>query len=197
MEIEPQVLRILSDPTTATSLGAVLLRIAGDDVPGTIAWLEDVWNQFNAGIPFEYHFLDDTYENLYIAETRMGNIFNYFTILALFISCLGLFGLSMFMTEQRTKEIGIRKVHGANVSSILTLINREVVILMIVAGVIASPIAWYITNWWLQNFAYRTGLDWWMFVFGGALALLVALLTVSYQSLKAALANPVDSLRYE
>jgi predicted permease len=196
-KIEPQVLRILKDPATATSLGAVLLRITGDDVPATIAFLEDTWNQFNPGIPFEYHFLDDTYENLYMSEARMGNIFNYFTVLALFISCLGLFGLSSFMTEQRTKEIGIRKVHGASVASILTLINREVMILMLIAGIIATPIAWYVSRWWLQNFAYKTGLDWWVFLFGGLLALLVALLTVSYQSVKAALANPVDSLRYE
>jgi putative ABC transport system permease protein len=127
----------------------------------------------------------------------MGKIFGYFSFLAIIISCLGLIGLSLFMTERRTKEIGIRKTNGANSIEIFSLLSREYISWVMFSILIASPIAWFVMNKWLQNFAYRINISWWVFAMAGAIALLVALLTVSWQSYKAASKNPVEALRYE
>ena len=144
-----------------------------------------------------YHFVDETLDSLYRTEQRLSTIFNLFTILAIFVSCLGLFGLASFMAENRTKEIGIRKVLGASVSNIVLFLSKEFVMLVIIANIIAWPVAYYVMNTWLQNFAYRTNISIWTFVFSTAMALAVALFTISYQSIKAAVAQPVESLRYE
>jgi predicted permease len=162
-----------------------------------LAGLRQTWHDYNPQYPFEYHFLDETFENQYRSETLVGELAKYFAFLAIFISCLGLFGLAAFTAEQRTKEIGIRKVLGASVTGLVTLLSREFVKLMGIAFVAATPLAWYFAEQWLGKFAYRTDMAWWIFALAGGLALLIALLTVSFHSIRAALANPVKSLRSE
>ncbi|UCE18445.1 MAG: ABC transporter permease [Gemmatimonadota bacterium] len=159
--------------------------------------IEHVWKQFMPGAPFEYRFLDETIEDLYRAEMRVSGILNYFTLLAVFLSCLGLYGLTSFMAEQRRKEIGVRKVLGASIPGIVIAFSREFTKWVFLANIIAWPLAYYVMNRWLENFSYRVKLGIETFLLAAFLALTVALLTVSYQSLKAALANPVESLRYE
>ena len=145
----------------------------------------------------EFKFFDDDYNNLYWTEQRMGKIFGYFSILAILISCLGLIGLSSFMTERRTKEIGIRKTNGAKAIEIFSLLSKEYMIWVGISIVIACPIAGYFMHKWLQNFAYRINISWWIFALAAAFALLIALLTVGLQSYRAASKNPVEALRYE
>jgi putative ABC transport system permease protein len=145
----------------------------------------------------EYVFLDDNFNRNYVAEEKMLTVFTYFSGLTILIACLGLFGLATFTAGQRTKEIGIRKVLGASVGTIILLLSRDFLRLVAIAFVLAVPLAWYAMDKWLQDFAYRIGIGWWVFALAGGLALLVALLTVSYQSVKAGLTNPVKSLRTE
>ncbi len=173
------------------------VRISSRRIPETLAFLETKWESIYPEYPFEYHFLDDTIHSQYRAEERIGKIVTVFTVLAICISCLGIFGLSSYAAEQRTKEIGIRKVLGATVSSIFATVSREFVILIIWANVIVWPLAHFFLSRWLQNFAYRAGLAWWTFAATGVAVLVISLLTVSWQILRAATANPVDSLRYE
>ena len=141
--------------------------------------------------------LFDLFQRNYEKERRTSSVIMYFTLIAVLIACLGLFGLAAFSAEQRTKEIGIRKVLGASVTDVTALLSKEFIKLIIVAIIIASPLAWYCMNKWLQNFAYRITISWWMFVAAGSLAIIVALMTVSFQAIKAAVANPVKSLRTE
>jgi putative ABC transport system permease protein len=190
--IEPLILILSTDATQI-----LCARILGTDIPRTINEVEQVWKKFAPDFPFEYNFLDETLDNLYRSEMRVSKIFRYFTALAIFISCLGLFGLASFMAEQRTKEIGIRKVVGASVLGIVLLLSKEFAKWVLVANLIAWPIAWYVMSKWLQNFAYRTNIAWTTFIFSAGVAVLIALLTVSYKSIRAAVANPVESLRYE
>ncbi len=150
----------------------------------------------NPTTPFEYHFLDETYDKLYKTERRLNLVFNYFTFLAIFISCLGLFGLALFKAKKRTNEIGIRKVLGASVSNIDGLLSFQFAKWILVANLIALPVGYLMMNKWLQNFAYRINIEWWVFVLAGALAFIIALFTVGYQAIKSALSNPVESLRY-
>ena len=145
----------------------------------------------------EYEFVDQALQNQYRTEQNTGRVVLYFSILAVIVSCLGLFGLVTFSTEQRTKEIGIRKVLGASVASIVNLLSKDFLKLVLMAVVIASPIAWWGMNQWLQDFAYKIGIEWWMFILPGLAAISIALLTVSFQSIKAASMNPVKSLRSE
>jgi putative ABC transport system permease protein len=173
------------------------VKISSHNIPDTLAFLEDRWKKIYPEYPFEYRFLDETIQNQYWAEQAIGKLVTVFTVLALFISCLGILGLSSYMAEQRTKEIGIRKVLGATVSSIVKHISREFVVLVVIANVIIWPLAYFIMNRWLQRFAYRINIGWWSFVLTGVVVLMVSLLTVSWQILRAATANPVDSLRYE
>jgi ABC-type antimicrobial peptide transport system permease subunit len=173
------------------------IKMKRDKITSTVESIKKTFKSFNPGLPIEFHFLDDDYNNLYRTEQRMGKIFGYFSFLAIIISCLGLIGLSSFMTERRTKEIGIRKINGAKSIEIFSLLSREYIIWVIISIVIACPIAWYAMNKWLQNFAYRIGLGWWVFALAGSIALFIALLTVSFQSYRAAGKNPVDALRYE
>jgi ABC-type antimicrobial peptide transport system permease subunit len=191
-EIEPLIL--INDPR---GYRYASIRISSENIEGTITHLENVWNQFSAGFPFNYTFLDDRIENLYRSEQSIGTVFNYFTILVVFIACLGLFGLASFTAEKRTKEIGIRKVLGAPISNILMLLFREFTKWIILANIIAWPAAYFIMTKWLENFAYRTNIGIATFFLAAGFVLVIALITVSYQCIKTALSNPVDSLKYE
>jgi putative ABC transport system permease protein len=175
----------------------VLVRIGPEDVQETLAFLKQKWEAFVPDRPFEYSFLDEDIDRVYRKEQRLGRIFGTFALLTVFVACLGLFGLAAFTAEQRTKEIGIRKVLGASVSNIVTLLSKEFILLVGLANLIAWPIAYYAMNKWLRDFAYRIDLGAGVFVLGGALALVIALLTVSVQAVKAAMSNPVEALRYE
>jgi len=167
------------------------------NIPTALQRVEAVWKQYFPGRPFDYQFLDERFDRLYAREQTQQILFSIFSGVAILISCMGLFGLSMFMAEQRTKEIGIRKVLGASEASLVALFSRDFMQLVLVALVIASPIAWYAMHNWLKDFAYRTTIHWWVFVLTGGMTVLIALLTVSFQSIKAALMNPVKSLRSE
>jgi putative ABC transport system permease protein len=175
----------------------IYVKTTGQEARQALAGVEKVWKQFNPAYPFEYAFMDETFERMYKGEQRIGVLFNAFAFVAILISCLGLFGLATYTAETRTKEIGIRKVLGANVGNIVALLSKEFVKLVLIANVIAWPLAWWVMHRWLEDFAYRIDLSWQVFVLAGVAALLIALITVSYQALKAALANPVKSLRTE
>jgi putative ABC transport system permease protein len=189
-------------PTAVILTGArpsVLLsvRVRPGDLPKTLGFLENQWKDFTNNQPFEYVFFDDQFDMLYKAEIQAGKVITAFACLAVFIACLGLLGLASFTASQRTKEIGIRKVLGATTSRILVLLNKDFVMRVLVANIIAWPLAYYAMNKWLQNFAYRIRISIWMFLASAVIALLIALFTVSYQTFRAARGDPVDSLRYE
>jgi putative ABC transport system permease protein len=175
----------------------LLIKVKPDDFNQTIKSIEHAWNRVVPGFPFEYSFLGEQIDLLYKAEQRVGKVINTFSILALFIACLGLFGMASFTAEQRTKEVGIRKVHGATVPGIVMLLAREFTRYVLFANIAAWPIAYYAMNKWLQEFAYRIDLTIWPFLLAGLSAFVIALLTVSWQSIRAAMANPIESLRYE
>jgi putative ABC transport system permease protein len=175
----------------------LIAHVDKEDLGGTLASIEQAWNKLNPNEPFEYSFLDQDFQKNYQAEDRLASMIRYFTIVAIVISCLGLFGLATFSAEQRIKEIGIRKVLGASVSSLVSLLSLDFLKLILVAIVLASPLAWYIMREWLQTFAYRVDITWQVFVLTSVLAILIAFCTVSYQAIKAALANPVKNLRTE
>ena len=149
------------------------------------------------GYPFDYFFFDETYDRLYRSEERTSVIMGWFTMLAILVTCLGLFGLATFLTERRTKEIGIRKILGASLSGILGLLFRDVLKLVLLSLVVAAPLAWLAAQRWLETYAYRIEIHLWFFVVAGAIAIVIAFLTISYQSLKAAFSNPVEALRNE
>jgi putative ABC transport system permease protein len=178
-------------------MNTVSLRIKGSNVQETIDYVQSVWSRFNPGYPISYTFLDERINALYRNEARMMEMFGYFSLLAIFIACLGLFGLASFTTEQRTKEIGVRKVLGATLSNIVILLSREYSKWVLVANIIAFPVAFFFMSNWLDNFAYRVGIGWTIFVLTALLTFLIAILTVSYQSVKAALGDPAHALRYE
>jgi len=177
--------------------GIAIVKTQPGNTEATIKSLEKMNTQLNPAYPFSYGFLDQDLNNLYKGEQRMGRLFNVFAILAIFISCMGLYGLSAFMAEQRTKEIGVRKVLGASVFNVVYLLSTGFTRLILIAVVIAVPIAWFAINSWLKSFAYRVNADWLVFLTASLAALAIALLTVSYESIKAAVANPVKSLRTE
>ncbi|MGH7456126.1 MAG: ABC transporter permease, partial [bacterium] len=162
-----------------------------------LQFMRQAWEKLGLKSAFTYFFLNDHLRQLYVADEKFVQMTLWFAALAIMLSCLGLFGLAVFSTEQRTKEIGVRKVLGASVAGIVRLLSSEVTRLVLVANLVAWPIAYFAINRWLQNFAYRIDINWWVFALSGGLALLIALLTESTQAIKAALANPVDSLRYE
>jgi putative ABC transport system permease protein len=192
-DIFPMLIRPLSPSTwNLTSI-----RIEPGNIAETLARIEDTWRTFTGGQPFEYSFLDEDFDNLYRSEQRMGQIFSIFAALAIFIACLGLVGLISFTAEQRTKEIGIRKVLGASVSKIIYLLSREVVVLVFVAVLVAAPIAFFSMHKWLENFAFRIGISPLMFILTALGTLAIAFLSVSFRAIKAAQANPIDSIRYE
>lgn len=173
------------------------LNVKSEDIPATLAKLEQRWKELVPQRPFSYYFLDEAFNKQYQAEERFGQLFFYFSGLAIFIACLGLLGLTAYTTLQRTKEIGIRKVLGASVPNIIALLSKEFLQLVLVALVIATPVAWYAMNKWLEDFAYQTSISWTVFIVAGLAAFLIAVFTISYQAIKAALANPVKSLRSE
>jgi putative ABC transport system permease protein len=177
--------------------GTIVIRIASDNIMHTMNLLKNKWKELVPHHIFDYYFLDESFDSQYRAEEKMGTLTLYFSILAIFIGCLGLFGMSSYIAEQRKREIGIRKVLGASVPGIMKLISGELMILMGIACIIAWPAAYFIMSKWLLNFAYRTNIGLWTFMISGTLALVIALVTVSYQSVKAAIANPVEALRYE
>jgi putative ABC transport system permease protein len=178
-------------------MGRIYIKTTATDAPRAIASAEKVWKEYNADFPFTYAFLDDTFNNLYLKEQRTGVLFRFFAAIAIFISCLGLLGLAMYTSQVRTREIGVRKVLGASIPGIVKMLAKDFIILVIIAIVIATPISWYVMKIWLQDFVYRIDIHWWIFLISGILALIIALLTVSFQAVKAALANPVASLRNE
>jgi putative ABC transport system permease protein len=173
------------------------LKLDTRDITKTISFAGQQWSKIAPGSPFGYFFYDDFYDQLYRSEARFSQIILIFSCIAILIACLGIFGLAAFLSETRTKEIGIRKVNGAKISEILAMLNKDFVKWVAIAFVIATPIAYYTMNKWLENFAYKTTLSWWIFALAGLLALGIALLTVSWQSWKAATRNPVEALRYE
>jgi putative ABC transport system permease protein len=179
------------------SYGMISIRLQTDNAKEAIAKIENKWKSRVGATPLNYQFLDEAFDSMYRSEQRIGKIFISFAILAIFIACLGLFGLATFTAEQRTKEIGIRKVLGASVSQIVQLLSKDFIRLVIFGIVIASPLAYYFMDKWLQDFAYRVEISWWIFALAGIVAIVIALLTVSYQAIRAALMNPVKSLRTE
>lgn len=177
--------------------GSMAIRINSSDISGLVTRIEARWKSMAAGQPFSYSFMNEDFNNQYDAEQCTGNIFVSFAILAIFIACLGLLGLAMFMVEQRTKEISIRKVLGASLGRILTLLSKDFLKLVAISIVIASPVAWWIMHRWLEGFAYRTGISWTVFLVTAIAALLIAVITISIQVIKTAIANPAKSLRSE
>ena len=182
---------------TSANMNTISIKLSPDDVSHTVALLEQKWNEMIGDRPFDYVFVNETFDLMYRPEERIANLTLGFSLLAIFIACMGLFGLSAFTSQQRIKEIGIRKVLGASMFSIIRLISKEYIYLTVLAGLIACPTAYYFLNKWLENFAYREHLSLYIFVFSGALALLIAFFTVSFQSIKAALTNAADTLRHE
>ncbi|QEC65975.1 FtsX-like permease family protein [Panacibacter ginsenosidivorans] len=175
----------------------ISVKISGADTKTAINYVSSVWKNFSPNQPFRYTFLDESFANMYADVQRTGSIFTSFAMLAVIIACLGLFALSAFMAEQRNKEIGIRKVLGASVSGITTMLSKDFVKLVLFSIVIASPVAWWAMSKWLQDFAYRISMSWWMIAAAALVAIVIALITISFQSIKAALMNPVKSLRSE
>ena len=192
--IEPLVMIM---PRVADMQDNLYVKINTDRTQEALAYLESAYKKFDSSNPVEFQFLDQNFARQYVAEQKQEQLSLVFTGLAIFIACLGLFGLAAFITRQRIKEIGIRKVHGASVGGVVALLSKDFIRLVLLSILIATPVAWYTMHRWLQNFAYRIELQWWMFALAGLLAMLIALLTVSFQSVKAALANPVKSLRSE
>jgi putative ABC transport system permease protein len=182
--------------STGDGYGNISIKTSGN-VPAALAQIEKVWKKYLPEIPYEYNFLDARYAKLYEAEQKESSILIIFSCVAILIACLGLFGLSAFTITQRVKEIGIRKVLGASTRTIVELISKEFLLLVVIAAVFAFPVAWYVMNHWLQNFAYRINIAWWVFVVAGIIAFFIAFATISFQAIKAAIANPVKSLRSE
>lgn len=172
-------------------------RVTPDRARDIVMQVEKKWKDMATGMPFSYHFLDDSFNNMYQAEQRVGKVAMVFAILAILIACLGLFGLATFMAEQRTKEIGVRKVLGASVRNIIVMLSTDFLKLVLISSLIAIPLAWWSMNTWLQDFAYRIDLGWWIFVAATVVAAIIAIFTISFQAIKAALMNPVKSLRTE
>jgi putative ABC transport system permease protein len=191
-KIEPLTIRV--DPG---NYGLISIKVSAANLPVTIKAIGNKWNQTIPNLPFNYYFLDDFFNKQYRAEDNFGNLFFNFAVLAIFISCLGLLGLSSYSTIQRTKEIGVRKVLGANVSNIVRLLSVDFIKLVLIAFIIAAPLAWFGMNKWLDDFAYRTNISWWVFALAALASVSVAFFTISFQAIKAAIANPVKSLRTE
>ena len=178
-------------------LGTISIKLSSAKMPETIKAISHQWTQIIPNRPFEYNFLDQQFDQKYRAEDKFGNLFFNFAILAIFISCLGLLGLASYSTIQRTREIGVRKVLGASVSNIVNLLSLEFIKLVLIAFVIAVPVGLFGMNKWLQDFAYHIHISWWVFAVAGSSAMVIAFLTISFQAIKAAVSNPVDSLRTE
>jgi ABC-type antimicrobial peptide transport system permease subunit len=175
----------------------VFCKLSPRDLPGTIKRIGEIHDMINVAFPFEYHFVDAEFEQMYASEQRQGRIFNIFAILAIFISCLGLFGLSSFMMTQRTKEIGIRKTNGATDFNIMLLFSKYYTRWVLVSFIVAMPVSYFLIYSWLKNYAYKTAISWWVFVLAGVIAVIISIITVGGQSWKASRKNPIEALRYE
>jgi len=173
------------------------VRVSSAGFQSTIKKIKSLLNQQMPGLPFEWHFLDRQIEQLYQADQRMMKVFSICSLLAIFTSCMGLFGLVSFFVQRKTKEIGIRKVLGASVPGVIFLLTKELTKWVLIANIIAWPIAYYVMHNWLKDFAYRISVNLWIFILAGGIVLLIAFITVSLQAIKAATANPVESIRYE
>ncbi len=197
--IVPLILILPDNKDAANAFGRISIKIAGnkDNITAALAHLEKTWKTYLPEVPFDYTFLDEKFQQLYVSEQRQGTLFTAFSGIAVFIACLGLLGLSSFSISQRIKEIGIRKVLGASTTGLVRLLSVDFLRLIILAALIAFPIAWFAMHSWLSDFAYRISIQWWVFGLAGLLAAVVALVTISLQALKAALSNPVRSLRSE
>ncbi|WP_407557442.1 ABC transporter permease [Winogradskyella sp. 4-2091] len=191
-EISPITMRL--DPT---GTNIITVKIDGNNVSQTLASIEEVWQTMKPNDPFQYYFLDEVFNNQYEAEEQFGDLFLNFALLAILISCLGLLGLAAYSTMQRKREIGIRKIVGASVGSIINLLSKEFIKLVGIAFVISTPIAWILMHNWLEDFAYKINIEWWMFIVAGLGSIIIALITVSFQAMKAATSNPVESLKAE
>lgn len=191
-EIAPIVMLLSS-----TSLNQISIRINSQNIPQTMAFLQDIWSEMRPEYPFSYYFIDENFDQLYRSEENLSRIFSYFAFLSIFIGCLGLFGLASYTAERRTKEIAVRKVLGASSGGLVVLLSKEFSKWVLLANVIAWPIGYFIMSRWLQDFAYRSGIAIWAFFLAGGLAWTIAFLTVSYQTIKASLADPVSALKYE
>jgi putative ABC transport system permease protein len=191
--IAPYAFQLNNTPT----YNYLVVHAKAADISSLLKSIEVSWHKLNPNEPFEYSFLDEDFQKNYDAENRLASIVSYFTIIAILISCLGLFGLATFSAEQRTKEIGVRKVLGATVFNIVGLLSKDFLQLVAISVLIASPIAWFAMNKWLQDFAYRANIGWEVFVITTLMAFCIAIITVSFQAIKAALSNPVKSLRTE
>jgi putative ABC transport system permease protein len=178
-------------------MGRMSVKLSGKNLPATLGFVEKTWKKYLPDTPFDYGFIEDRFAKLYEAEQRQRSIFTAFAFIAIFIACLGLFGLSSFSISQRVKEIGIRKVLGADVSSIVGLLSKDFLKLVGYAAIPAFCLAWYFMNKWLQDFAYRIAIPWWVFLFAGIMAAIIAFITISFLAIKAATANPVKNLRTE
>jgi putative ABC transport system permease protein len=190
-KVQPMIMNL------ADNRGSLSIRFKGGDIPSLVQEVEAGWRRIANGAPFSYTFLDNDFNNIYRSDAQTGRLFVTFAVFAILIACLGLFGLVTYAAEQRMKEIGVRKVLGANVGSIVALLSRDFLRLVAIASLIAFPVAWWAMNQWLRSFAYRTGISWWIFAAAAAAAILIALVTVSFKTIRAALANPVKSLRSE
>jgi putative ABC transport system permease protein len=191
-KIEPAVFQYKPD-----NCYQVYVKTTGRGAQKAIAAAQGLWKQYNNDVPFSFAFLDESYNKLYTTEQKEGVLFNVFSAITVIISCLGLFGLATYSAQVKKREIGIRKVLGASVTKIISLLASEFMVLIVIATAIAIPVAWFAMNSWLQDFAYRIEIGWVVFLFAGGGATLIALATISIQSIKAAVANPVKSLRSE
>lgn len=193
-KIVPLILLMPKDPN---EYGRISIKITGNAIPAALSHIQQTWNRLLPDVPYEHTFMDENFDKLYQSEERQGNLFTTFACIAIFIACLGLFGLTTFTITQRIKEIGIRKVLGASIGNIIGLLSKDFLKLVLIAAIIAFPVAWYAMKNWLQDFAYRTHIQWWIFITALVIAAFIALATISIQAVKAALANPVRSLRSE
>jgi putative ABC transport system permease protein len=194
-KIEPLVISLIQNEWEEARY--IALKISSNDITCTLSYVEAKFMEFSVNYPFRYSSLDEHIDRMYRTDKKLGQSFITITLMAVFIACLGLVGLAAFTTEQKTKEIGIRKVLGASVSGIVLLLSKELIKRMVIANVIAWPLAWFFSSRWLQKFAYRTNVGIETFVIAATVVLLTALLTLSYQSIKAATSNPINSLRHE
>jgi putative ABC transport system permease protein len=194
-KIEPMVFVMF--PPRVGYFNNLSVKISGANSASAISDLGKTWKKYLPEAPFEYTFLDENFDKLYESEQKQGTLFTTFACIAILIACLGLLGLSAFTISQRIKEIGVRKVLGADTGGIVALLSKDFLKLVAIAALISFPVAWYAMNNWLKDFAYRINIQWWVFVIAAIAALFVALVTVSSQAIKAALSNPVKSLRTE
>jgi ABC-type antimicrobial peptide transport system permease subunit len=183
--------------TNATMYRQASIKLSTTNIASSMQSIKKIWEQTFPNHVYEYRFLDDKVASFYKQENQLSQLYKIFAAIAIFLSCLGLYGLASFMAVQRIKEVGIRKVLGATSANIVYLFSKEFIILISIAFLIATPLAWYFMNKWLQDYAYRINISWWLFAGGGLAAIIIALATISFQAIKAAIANPVRSLRTE